>query len=313
MSYTSWEDLLDEMEGEPEAPPSIEEMLGEIPEIAALMAKRQELEDKMGALIGSGPKTERSPRDEARFPVTIHTAESRLMERRSQEQDANRRLLELKKLAVDRVSRLEEEGKARARAALLADRAAGRRAEELAGERKAMVDRAKQRARLLDRRWEDQRTAALQRRSRDRRDERDWLLGRVGGGSPSLDDLFARRDRSRGERVAQVAWDVARDLLRDAGEGSFADRWEALRGRALDKVRGSTWGDRDQQLGIDFDEQRRRLEALLRQRKEQEAMEASRKRSRKDDAPQAASDDTRRRRRRDDQDRDAARDRRRLD
>src|SRR5690242_14419922 len=130
MSHVRWEDLLEEEDGAPSdeeaagdgrtpgagpavaVAPSLEEVAAVDPELAALLKERQRLEGTMKALTGA----EEAPVDERlarQFPVVQHTPESRIAERRQQERDTARRLLEQKLYArrraeTEEAARVEE-------------------------------------------------------------------------------------------------------------------------------------------------------------------------------------------------------------
>jgi hypothetical protein len=131
--------------------------------LQALLKERSQIEQQLMKLLGKAPPDPADARETARFPMPIHTAESRMADRRAalEEQRARaaaRRSQERLRLhAREEQERIEEKREAEA-AALKAQRAAdARRAEE----RRQEHAREVQVQDLLRQAWEEQRVEAL--------------------------------------------------------------------------------------------------------------------------------------------------------
>lgn len=171
--YLSWEEL---DESQAASPPLDDAAEALSPELRALMEERAKLEQKFLRLIGKAPPDPQDAREKARFPMPIHTVESRLADRqRAREEEraraAARRALEAAKLRADeereRAARRRDQDRLTFQQRLLAE-AEARRKREL-GEQRAREALA---AELVRQRWGEQRAEAV--RDREERKRREW-------------------------------------------------------------------------------------------------------------------------------------------
>ncbi|WP_437293992.1 hypothetical protein [Sorangium sp. So ce426] len=173
-AYIAWDELEEEEEaGEPPAPP-----LPRNERLAALLAERARLERELGRLLGKEPVSEEDKRENARFPMPIHTAQSRMDDRRITIEElrastARRRALERARLRMleeqQRADRKHEQERAAVQRELLRIADERRRRELL-----EQIERERRVSEGIQKRWADQRRAALQVRENARRAE--WTL-----------------------------------------------------------------------------------------------------------------------------------------
>ncbi|MCB9761013.1 MAG: hypothetical protein H6739_14335 [Alphaproteobacteria bacterium] len=207
MSYTSWQDLLDDEEqpsggglldtlgeragavgdalversdaaierGEPMTQEQLdaaakEELLNQIPGVATLMQERKGLESKMRALLGQGDDDEgEDPRRARQFPVLEHTPESRILDRQLAKRDEDRHIAQQHRLALEDLERREGETREAYRRRRRAARAARRREQQRAQQRAADRKRSAFNEARTASRWDRLRdAAALGRALRER-------------------------------------------------------------------------------------------------------------------------------------------------
>ncbi|HTV17051.1 MAG TPA: hypothetical protein VMG12_00230 [Polyangiaceae bacterium] len=178
--YIAWEEL----EVEPAA--SVEPGLaGAAPEdpaevarherLAKLMSERARLEKELMRLLGKAPADPEEERDKARFPMPIHSAESRLEDRRLAQAEerasaAARRSLERIRLRLDG-ERQRADAKREQEGARLSAASLERSGERLRSERHQDWVRGLLAQQAIQRRWDEQRRLALVERSDARRSE----------------------------------------------------------------------------------------------------------------------------------------------
>lgn len=169
-AYISWDEL-DEPEASAGAVPNNERL-------AKLIAERARLERELNRLLGREPSSEDEKRENARFPMPIHTAESRMEDRRLalEEQRARaaaKRALERAQMQARDEARRIDQKRQQERAAIQRDalqRAEARRRRESL----EAAERARRVAEGIQERWVTQRRAALRAREAARRAE--WTL-----------------------------------------------------------------------------------------------------------------------------------------
>lgn len=207
--YLSWEELDDGVEAaqacaavavEP-APNPTNERLSE------LAAERARIERRLMELLGKAPPSGEKARDAARFPMPIHTAESRLEDRRvaraeEQARAAARRAMERNRIAAQEVAERAEAKKEHERT-LIQAQAQRRKDASARQERRGAWLRALHVQEAMHERWAEQRSAALKAGSQSRRQ----------GGV-----LFEQRSQSARERA------LSRLHERREEEAAFASR-----------------------------------------------------------------------------------------
>lgn len=169
-AYISWDEL-DEPEASVGATPNNERL-------AKLLAERARLECDLNRLLGREPASEDETRENARFPMPIHTAESRMEDRRLALEELRARAAAKRALEHARLQALDEarhvdRKRLQERAAIQRD--ALQQAE--ARRRQNSLEAAERARRLADgiqERWVAQRRAALKAREAARRAE--WTL-----------------------------------------------------------------------------------------------------------------------------------------
>jgi hypothetical protein len=173
-AYISWDEL-----DEPETSPQV--TAGAVPNnerLTKLLTERARLERELNRLLGREPPSEDEKRENARFPMPIHTAKSRMEDRRLalEEQRARaaaKRALENARLhALDEARRVDQK-RLQERAAIQRDmlqRAEARRRQDSL----EAAERARRLAEGIQERWATQRRAALRAREAARRAE--WTL-----------------------------------------------------------------------------------------------------------------------------------------
>lgn len=215
--YVSWEEL-DEVgtEPAPEGPtlPVNDER------IAALMAERAKLERRMLELLGKAEPSPDQERDALRFPMPIHTAESRLEDRRiAREQEraaaAARRALERARIRA-REEREREQAKREHERARLAAEAARRAEQQRRAERQQESAREQLAREVILRRWAELRSSAL--RNRERSHYRDFAVFEL------------RNERNRERALLKL-------LERRAAERAIAERLDRRLEARDEKIR----------------------------------------------------------------------------
>ncbi|MDA0165726.1 hypothetical protein OM076_35995 [Solirubrobacter ginsenosidimutans] len=169
-AYIGWEEL-DEPEVSAVAVPSNERL-------AMLLTERARLERELNRLLGREPASDDEMRENARFPMPIHTAESRMEDRRLalEEQRARaavKRALERVRLQSRDEARRIDQKRLQERAAIQRDalqQAEARRRQES----REAAGRARRVAEGIRGRWAAQRRAALRASEAARRAE--WTL-----------------------------------------------------------------------------------------------------------------------------------------
>jgi len=152
-SYLSWSELEEELEApastEPDAPSGLgiqgadAELLKAVPDAARdrlslLMTQRAKLEQQLLRLLGKAPPDAEEQRRNALFPMPVHTAESRLAQRKAEREEQRARALARRAQEASRLRIREEaerqqgkrEAERRRLRALAAARADARRAFE---------------------------------------------------------------------------------------------------------------------------------------------------------------------------------------
>lgn len=157
--YLSWDEFDDTLE-----PRETIEVTQENQRLTVLLAERSRLEKRLLELLGKTPPSAENARDAARFPMPIHTAQSRLDDKRAsrveeQARAAARRARE--RVRIAELDQIERGNERRAREQALIRAEALRRAEERAQEERAR-DRqnALQAQSLILERWSEQRKLA---------------------------------------------------------------------------------------------------------------------------------------------------------
>ena len=169
-AYIGWDEL-DEQEASANAVANNERL-------AKLLTERARLERELNRLLGREPSSEDEKRENARFPMPIHTPESRMEDRRRalEEQRARaaaKRALERAQLQAHEEARRADQKRLQERAAIQRDalqRAEGRRRQDSL----EAAERARRLADGIHERWAAQRRAALKAKEDARRAE--WTL-----------------------------------------------------------------------------------------------------------------------------------------
>ena len=108
-TYLTWQDLLDEEEGDgptgapsdenPDllygaaaAGPAVESPLALPPDVQALMTEKERLEGEMARLTGQAPPRPEEERMRRMYPVRVHTKETRIEDRRLRRHDEQQRM-----------------------------------------------------------------------------------------------------------------------------------------------------------------------------------------------------------------------------
>src|SRR6185503_17654315 len=103
-TYLGWEEL-DEQQQAPVAASDAGDVTSRL---AVLMRERARLEEHMLRLLGKAPKRADEAREEARFPMPIHTAESRMEDRRVAREQERARAAARRALEAARIKAEEE-------------------------------------------------------------------------------------------------------------------------------------------------------------------------------------------------------------
>lgn len=215
MSYSTWQDLLDEEDDSPSPSPAdggavpvgdlasggapdLEAIAGSVPGLADLLTERKTLEKQMKSLLG-GEDDSSDPRDNARFPVLEHTPESRMLDRRMHKMETDNHLGRLKTLARKRREQEDVEAGEEQKRRRLAKRSANRKAA-----RRQQAEQDERQRRTLDRdriesRWRTAKEVARRGRAlrgaleKGRLDQLDEL--RLGKQQDAIRDRFAQSAR----------------------------------------------------------------------------------------------------------------------
>jgi hypothetical protein len=195
-NYLSWEELDEE---QPILAGNVEEAGGVQSQLAVLMRERAGLEEHMLRLLGKAPQRPDEAREQARFPMPIHTPESRMEDRRIARENERARAAARRALEAARI-RAEEERqhhqRKRDREREVIQQQIIQYADSL-----RKVERQQERARaslaeeLIRNRWAEQREAA--RRARDEARRQEWILFEqrsVQGRETAMERYRARRD-----------------------------------------------------------------------------------------------------------------------
>jgi len=174
-AYLSWEELADPDESahDTESVPVDASALETNPRLSQLSRERARIEQRLMELLGKAPPSGEKARDAARFPMPIHTAESRLADRKNaREQDlaraAARRAAERARIAAAEVASREQAKKQYER--LLIQAQAQRRKDASARqERHGDWLRALHAQDAMHARWAEQRSTALRAGSETKR------------------------------------------------------------------------------------------------------------------------------------------------
>jgi hypothetical protein len=222
-AYLGWDDLEDEAAAAfaPAAGPS--DSLDQVdPEgrakLTALFAERQALEDKLMRLLGKAPPTPDDKRKDAMFPMPIHTAESRLVDKKAASEEQRARALARRAIERARISaqdeRAREEEKRQAERKLL-------QAEALLGVEQARRQerhdawlRALRVREGMRSRWAGQRELALRRQQVERVQTR--VLFEVNNEKRRQTALGHLQTRRREEELFQARLDARSRQKRDA-------------------------------------------------------------------------------------------------
>jgi hypothetical protein len=198
-SYVGWDELDDDDPVGGDRPGLAEAAAGN-DRLATLLTERARLVRELDRLLGREPPSDDDKRENARFPMPIHTAESRLEERRLAREEVRVRAAAKRALEAARLRAREENARAahkREQEREAVQREVLRRVEE--ARRRELVDdlkRARRLAETLAQRWSIQRGAALRARETARRAE--WTV-------------FDERSRRMRERAEAVSAERKRD------------------------------------------------------------------------------------------------------
>jgi len=143
------------------------------PRLSQLSRERARIEQRLMELLGKAPPSGEKARDAARFPMPIHTAESRLADRRNaREQElaraAARRAAERARIAAAEVASREQAKKQHERL-LIQAQAQGRKDANARQERRGDWLRALHAQDAMHARWAEQRSIALRTGSETKR------------------------------------------------------------------------------------------------------------------------------------------------
>jgi hypothetical protein len=174
-AYIGW----DELEEADDEPVTERDLLTPCNErLAVLLTERIRLERELNRLLGKGPPSDEEARENIRFPMPIHTAESRMEDRRIANEQlraslASRRALERSRLRLleerQRAERKREEERSAIQRELLRAEEERQRLEAL-----ELLERRRRVSEAILERWGEQRRAALRAREAARRAE--WTL-----------------------------------------------------------------------------------------------------------------------------------------
>jgi hypothetical protein len=159
-TYVSWEELEDSVEA-----PEPTDAAPANPKLAELVAERARLEQRLLELLGKAPPSAETTRDAARFPMPVHTVESRIEDRRAARADEQaralaRRALERVRIAIRELNEREEAKRQRERA-LIQAQTQKRHDASIQQERHRDWLRTLHSQESIRQRWADQRATAL--------------------------------------------------------------------------------------------------------------------------------------------------------
>jgi hypothetical protein len=116
--HRTWEDILTKDALVDQIQPEVDVQQGNLPqpdgielppELDALLAKKEEIEQELRTLAGEEPQPELSERDRLRFPVKVHTKQSRIEDRTTARSEERQRFLKLRRLQLKTVERRRED------------------------------------------------------------------------------------------------------------------------------------------------------------------------------------------------------------
>jgi hypothetical protein len=227
----TWQDLLEESEdgatlgtaeespAQPQAPAAADETLQATakvklpPDVEALLAEKERLEDELKRLAGLGEPRPEDERLKRMYPVKVHTKESRIEERRLRKHDEHQRMLKQRaleaKLARAREQQRQAEREAERRRKAIEKAQAAIRAQQRQAEREADRQRNAIEKALVQARWANDRQKALIRRAQERRRDALWQ-------EQCLSNQRERAIRLARERKEQQQDDLQKEQVQQA-------------------------------------------------------------------------------------------------
>jgi hypothetical protein len=216
-SYLSWDEFDEDASIAPPDPPHDARL-------ATLLAERERLARELDRLLGNAPPSDDEARENARFPMPIHTAESRLEDRRRANEELRARAAMRRALEARRLQILEEKERAdrkRQQEREAIQRELLRVAEE--NRRRELVEdmkRSRRLAELVQHRWLAQRRAALRSREAARRAEWTVFDERSARMRELAAAVSAERNRERAEIHKRLDDRAERARLRRPGRNA---------------------------------------------------------------------------------------------
>lgn len=231
-AYLDWEELVGTSPARHDTappPPTSEdpdleallELDGVPDELRALVERRLQLRQQLDAFGGAAPREQVDARDATRFEVPVHTAETRIAERRERRRDEHAHLTRLRRQQQRLLARQRDGAEAEDRRRGRAERVAARRRAEHDERQAAEAERRRRQAESVQHRWEDDRRESAEQWRAATRRRLQWEGQRQQHrAAASIARVLQRRDEQHRLEARldnrEVPWELARDRRRDA-------------------------------------------------------------------------------------------------